>query len=47
MLIERPFAITSSIAPRPGLVAGIFTIRLGLSTVSCRRIASRKVASVS
>ena len=44
MLIERPFAIASSIAPRPGLVAGIFTIRFGLSIslVQAHRLAERR-----
>ena len=46
-LIERPLAITSSIAASPGFVAGILTIRLGRSTASWMRIASRNVASVS
>jgi len=40
-LIERPCAIASSIAARPGLVAGILTIRLGRSITSCSRSASR------
>ena len=32
MLIDVPCAIESSIAGRPGSVAGIFTIRFGRST---------------
>ena len=38
-------AMQSSIAPRPGLVAGIFTWRFGRSTSWCKRIACSKVAS--
>ena len=43
-LIERPRAMHSSIAPRPGSVAGIFTNRFGRSTHSCRRSACSIVA---
>ena len=32
MLIDVPCAMQSSIAGRPGIVAGIFTIRFGRST---------------
>src|SRR6266571_6381080 len=40
-----PCAMQSSIAPRPGFVAGIFTYRFGLSSHAWSRIASSKVAS--
>ena len=46
-LMDLPFAIMSSIAGRPGFVAGIFTKRFGLSTSLCRRTASAVVPSVS
>jgi hypothetical protein len=46
-LIDLPCAIMSSIAGRPGFVAGIFTYRFGRSTSSCRRFASANVPSVS
>ena len=42
-LIERPAAIESSIAPSPGIVAGIFTKRFGRSTSSWSRVACSNV----
>ena len=45
MLIERPAAIESSIAPIPGSVPGILTNRFGLSIVSCSSFACSNVAS--
>ena len=44
---RAPLAITSSIAARPGFVAGILTIRFGRSTTLVQAIASRNVSSVS
>ena len=47
MLIDLPFAIESSIAGKPAIVAGIFTYRFGLSISSWIHIACSNVASVS
>ena len=45
--MDLPREIISSMATSPGKVAGILTKRLGLSTISCSRVASSTVASVS
>ena len=47
MLIDVPFAVQSSIAGRPGIVAGIFTNRFGRSTSFAIQRACSNVASVS
>ena len=47
MLIDVPCAVESSIAGRPGIVAGILTIRFGRSTSVAIQRACSKVRSVS
>jgi hypothetical protein len=47
MLIDVPLAVQSSIAGRPAIVAGIFTIRFGRSTSFAIQRAWSKVFSVS
>ena len=47
MLIEVPWAVQSSIAGRPAIVAGIFTNRFGRSTSFAIQRAWSNVRSVS